>query len=294
MDERIQQGMRTTLIGLFGNLALAGVKLLAGLAGRSAALVADAVESFADSVSSIIVWGGLRIAARPPDATHPYGHGKAEPLAGLAVSIILMIAAIGIVHQAIVGIATPDEAPAAYTLYVLVGVVVVKELLYRYCARAARTLESVAVSADAWHHRSDAITSLIAAVGISVSLLGGPGYEVADDWGAILAGGIIAFNGTRFARIAMRELMDTQPSDSFRTAIRRIAGGVNGVRDVEKILARKMGMGYWVDMHIEVDGTMSVTAAHDLAHRVKDAILAGDARVKDVLIHVEPCDSRPD
>jgi cation diffusion facilitator family transporter len=288
MTEDIRKGIRATLIGLLGNLILAGIKLMAGLSGGSAALVADAVESLADGVSSVIVLGGLTISARPPDSTHPYGHGKAEPMATLAVSVILLIAAVGVVLRAVTEMGRSARAPAAYTLYVLIGVVVVKEALYRICRRVGLRLGSTAIDADAWHHRSDAITSLIAAVGISITLLGGPDYAVADAWAAILAAGVIGFNAIRFMNLATHELMDALPAEGFVAGIAGIAGGVAGVRGVERILARKMGTGYWVDMHVEVDGTLSVDEAHDLAHRVKDAIRAEDLRVTDVLIHIEP------
>lgn len=270
------------------NAVLATVKLVAGLVGHSYALVADAVESFADIAGSAIVWGGLTLSAKPADDNHPYGHGKAEPLAALAVGLMLCAAAVGIGVKAVGEILRPHHAPATFTLYVLIGVVIVKESLFRTVRRVGAELDSTAIRADAWHHRSDALTSAAAAIGISVSLFAGEGYESADDWAAMAASGLIVFNGARFVRSACAELMDTQPSQDVLDGIATVARGVTGVRGVEKVLARKVGIGYWVDMHVEVNGALSVREGHDVAHRVKDAVRGRDPRVIDVLIHVEP------
>ena len=280
--------MRVSLLGMAAGAVLATVKLVTGLVGHSYALVADAVESFADIGSSAIVWGGLAISVRPPDQDHPYGHGKAEPLAALAVGLMLIGAAIGISVQAVREIVTPHHAPEPYTLIVLLLVVIIKETLFHISSRVSRQIGSTALHADAWHHRSDALTSLFAAIGISVSLLGGTGYEAADDWAALLACGVIAFNGLQFTRRAMGELMDAQPDPQILAGLTAAAESVSGVKAVEKVLARKMGTAYLVDMHIEVDGAMSVRDAHDLAHRVKDEVRRRDTRVDDVLVHVEP------
>ena len=284
----LRPGLRISLLGMATSAALATVKLVAGIAGHSAALVADAVESFADIASSAIVWGGLLVSARPPDDNHPYGHGKAEPLAALAVGLLLIGAAVGIVTGAVGEILAPHHAPAAFTLFVIAGVIIVKETMFRVTARVGRRIHSTAVAADAWHHRSDAITSLIAAIGISISVLLGPGYEAADDWAAVAASLVIAFNGLRFTRRALLELMDTQPGSEFLADVTAAATAVPGVHRVEKVLARKMGTVYLVDMHIEVDGHMRLDDAHTLAHAVKDHVRARLRRVSDVLVHVEP------
>lgn len=288
MSTGVSQGMRVSLLGVAVGGLLATVKLVTGLVGHSYALIADAVESFSDIFSSAIVWGGLAISAKPPDAEHPYGHGKAEPLAALAVGMMLMGAAIAIAVQAVRGILSPQEAPAAYTLVVLLGVVVVKEGLFRLYTRVGRRIGSTAVRAEAWHQRSDAITSLIAAVGISVSLFAGPGYESADEWAALGATLIIAFNGSRFIRQAMSELMDRQPDPELLARVRSAAAAVGGVEEVEKLLARKMGITYLVDMHVEVDGDLPVHQAHGIAHRVKDQVRKLNPEVADVLVHIEP------
>lgn len=289
MKSRLHRGVRVTWIGFVTNLVLASVKLTAGLVGSSYALVADAVESFADLFSSLVVWRGLVIAAAPADADHPYGHGKAEPIASAVVATMLLLAAVGIGAQAVREIITPHHAPAAFTLIVLIGVVLVKETLYRLVNREAVRLDSSAVRTDAWHHRSDAITSLAAAVGISISLVAG--YEAADDVAAIVAAGIIAWNGWRLLRPALDELMDAAPPASVTVRIREIAGGVDGVMAVEKCFVRKMGFQFYVDMHVEVDPGMTVQQAHAIAHQVKDAVCARLPSVSDVLVHVEPSSS---
>lgn len=288
MRNQLQRGVRVSLLAIVANVLLATVKLIAGLVGHSYALVADAIESLSDCVSSLIVWGGLVVASRPPDDTHPYGHGKADPLAALAVGVLLIAAAIGVCVKAVHEILHPHHAPAPFTLLVLAGVVILKEALYRVASRVGAEIASTSVRADAWHHRSDAITSLIAGIGISVALLGGPGYEPADDWAALLASGIIGFNGARFARLAFHELMDAQPPTSLIESITRTASRVPGVRGVEKVLARKSGPTILVDMHLEVDADITVRAGHNLAHRVKEAIRTAEPAVADVLIHVEP------
>lgn len=288
MRNRLQRGIRISILAIVTNVLLATIKLVAGLVGHSYALVADAIESLSDCVSSVIVWGGLVVASRPPDESHPYGHGKADPLAALVVGVMLMAAAVGISAKAIHEIIRPHHAPAPFTLVVLVGVVVLKEGLFRLASRVGNDIGSVSVRADAWHHRSDAITSLMAAVGISIALIGGPGYEPADDWAALLASFVIGFNGARFARLALHELMDTQPPTPVIEVITRAAYAVPGVRGVEKVLARKSGPAFLVDMHLEVDGDISVRDGHDVAHRVKEAVQAAEPSVADVLIHVEP------
>lgn len=284
---RLRDASRMSVVGILVNASLALVKLLAGLLGNSYALVADAIESFADILSSMVVWSGLRIAAAPADEDHPYGHGKAEPLAGMLVAVMLFAAGGGIAIQAAREIRTPHHTPAAYTLAVLAGVVVVKEALFRRGRAVARATDSGAVLLDAWHHRSDAITSAAAAVGISVALAGGPGYEPADDWAALFASAVILYNATRLINRPIRELMDTEPAE-ISGPVRAVAESVAGVVAVEKILARKSGMRHLLDMHIEVDAEMSVRAAHAIAHEVKDRVMAAMPSIQDVLIHIEP------
>jgi cation diffusion facilitator family transporter len=291
-ENRLKRGLRATFIGLATNTVLTTAKLVAGIVGHSHALVADAVESLADIFSSVIVWRGLVIADAPADEDHPYGHGKAEPIAAAIVSAMLLLAAAWITIEAFREIRQPHSAPAPFTLVVLVVVVIIKENLFRFVMREASVLESSAVHMDAWHHRSDAITSLAAAVGITVSLIGGPGYESADDVAAIVAAAIIAWNGWRLARPAVNELMDRAPSREMVERIRSIAATLPGVEGVEKCLVRKMGYHYYVDLHVEVDPEMTVQRSHEIAHDVKDKIRGEIDTVRDVLVHIEPASSK--
>jgi cation diffusion facilitator family transporter len=270
------------------NVVLSGAKLAAGVAGHSHALVADAVESFADIFSSLIVWRGVVIAAVPADEDHPYGHGKAEPIASAIVAAMLLGAALWIALTAFGEITEPHQSPAPFTLIVLLAVVAVKEGLFRFVSREGKAVDSSAVKTDAWHHRSDAITSVAAGIGISVALIGGKGFEAADDVAAIAAAGVIAWNGWHLLRPALNELMDTAPSREVIDQIRQIAAGAPGVNGVEKCIVRKVGYQYFVDMHVEVDPQMTVLRSHEIAHDVKDKIRGALPAVCDVLVHIEP------
>lgn len=288
MSDFLAPGRRASSIAVALNGALALIKLVAGLVGNSYALVADAIESFADIFSSVIVWGGLVVAAKPADRDHPYGHGKAEPLAVLAVSGMLLAAALMIASQAIHEIRSPHEVPEWYTLPILIAIIVIKESMYRYQFGVATTLESTVLAVDAWHHRSDALTSLAAALGVSIALLGGPGFATADDWAALLVCVVVLLNGLRFANTAMRELMDAAPDTHVLDAIPEVAREIDGARRIEKVLMRKMGWYWLVDLHLEVDPQTSVYVAHGIAHQLKDALMARWPRIADVLIHIEP------
>lgn len=276
------------MLGVVANLCLAASKMAAGVFGHSHALIADAVESLADIFSSIVVWRGLVVAATPADDDHPYGHGKAEPLAAAIVSSMLLLAAVGIALTSIEEIFAPHEGPAGFTLVVLLVVVVVKEGLFRFVLREGASVDSQAMRTDAWHHRSDAITSLAAGVGITVALVGGQDYAAADDVAAVVAAGIIGWNGWRLLRPALDELMDTSPNPAVTAEIRKLAAEVPGVAGVEKCLVRKMGFAYYVDMHVEVDPLITVRDGHAIAHQVKDVIRGHLPLVADVLVHVEP------
>ena len=281
-------GLRSTLAGIIVNLCLAAIKGIAGVAGHSYALIADATESLTDVLSSLVVYVGLRVAMRPPDANHPYGHGKAEPMAAVAVSIALFGAAIAIAFESIHEILTPHTMPAPFTLLVLPVVVVAKETMFRFVNRVGSSIGSAAVKTDAWHHRSDAITSALAFVGISIALIGGKGWESADDWAALLASGLIAYNAYLMLRPAVRELGDALPGTRITQEIQPIANTVPGVIDIEKCFVRKMGFDYYVDLHVVVDGNLPVRRGHEIAHQVKDAIQSAYPRVADVLVHIEP------
>jgi cation diffusion facilitator family transporter len=286
---RLKRGLRATLLGMVVNTLLVAGKLAAGILGHSHALVADAVESIADIFSSVVVWRGLVVAEEPADEDHPYGHGKAEPIASAMVSTMLLFAAVGIAASAVRSMLGPEHpGPRGFTLIVLLGVIVIKEILFRFVKGEAISVDSMAVHTDAWHHRSDAITSLAAAIGITVALLGGPRYAAADDVAAIVAAGIIAFNGWRLLRPALNELMDTSPNRELIEEIRRSAAAIPGVERIEKCIVRKTGNRYFVDMHVEVNPQMSVQVSHGIAHKVKDHVREQFPAVKDVLVHIEP------
>ena len=283
-----QTGARFALFGLIVNIILAAAKILAGVIGHAYVLIADGIESALDVGGSIVIWGGLTVAARPPDQTHPYGHGKAEPIAAVIVAVGVLVAAVGLAIQSVREIFLPHHGPAPWTLAVLVVTVVIKETLYRYAIRFGRKVESTAVKTDAWHHRMDAMTSIAAFIGISVALIGGEKWQSADDWAALVACALIAANGIRLARPAFFEIMDTAPGGKIVRSIRAVSSSVPGVVEVEKCHARKMGLDYYVDLHVGVDGNISVHEGHEIAHRVKSAIQQSDSRIADVLVHIEP------
>lgn len=283
-----EKGIKSTLVGITVSLFLAIIKGIAGFFGNSYALIADAIESFSDVFTSLVLWFGLKMAARPPDENHPYGHGKAEPIATVIVGLALLIAATIITIESIQNLITPHKVPAPFTLFVLLGVIFTKELMFRYVINIGKETESSAVKADAFHHRSDAITSGAAFIGISIALIGGEGYEGADDWAALLAAVVILYNAVRIVKPALAEIMDAAPSEEILENVKEIAASVNNVTGLDKCFVRKMGFDYYVDLHVVVDGNLSVREGHQIAHDVKDAILEAYPRINDVLIHIEP------
>jgi cation diffusion facilitator family transporter len=270
------------------NLLLAAAKILAGVLGGSYVLIADGIESSADIVSSMIVWGGLRFAALPADANHPYGHGKAEPIATITVSLVLLGAAVMIAMQSVHEILNSNEAPKKFTLVVLIAVVAIKETMFRLSWRTGSNIESAALKADAWHHRSDALTSAAAFVGISIALLGGKGFESADDWAALVACGIIAWNGVRLLRGALDEVMDASVSPIVVEQVREIAGNVDGVVEIEKCRVRKVGLHLALDIHVVVNGDLPVRRGHQIAHEVEAKLRNSQYPINDVVVHIEP------
>ena len=270
------------------NLVFAAAKIFGGLIGNAYVLIADGIESALDIAGSLIIWGGLKFAARPPDETHPYGHGKAEPIAAVVVAVGVLAAALGLAIESVREIRTPHHGPAPFTLGILIVVIVVKEILFRYVNRVGRDVESTAVQTDAWHHRSDALTSAAAFIGITAALIGGRGWESADDWAALFACCVIAANGVRLLRPALYEIMDTAPRGEIVDRVRDAAAAVPGVIEIEKCFVRKMGLSFYVDLHVGVDAHITVREGHDIAHEVKRAIQETDRRIADVLVHVEP------
>jgi cation diffusion facilitator family transporter len=279
---------KAPLIGGFVNALLAAIKISGGILGHSYALVADGIESAADVVSSLVVWGGLRYSIKPADENHPYGHGKAESLAAVGASLALLFAALMIAVESIKLIITPHTAPRPFTLAILAGVIVAKSLLSRFVSSVGERVESTALKSDALHHFSDALTSTAAFIGISIALIGGHGYEAADDWAALVACIVIFYNGIRLLKEAINDVMDASVSAAYEDEIRAVSKSVPGVVDIEKCRIRKSGLQTFIEIHVVVDGDIPVRVGHEIGHRVKDALLASKYRVADVSVHIEP------
>jgi cation diffusion facilitator family transporter len=288
IDRSAAVGIRASLGAVLVSVGLGAVKIIAGLLGNSYALIADGIESMLDVVGGLVVAGSLKIASQPPSEEYPFGYGKVEPAAALVIATALFAAAIGIAIQSVREIRTPHHAPAAFTLVVLVLVVIAKELMFRFLFRTGESIASSALRTDAWHHRSDSLTSWAAFVGISVALVLGEEYASADDWAALFAAGVIAFNGVRLFRTAWREIIDASLPESVIEEIRETARRVDGVAGIDMCRVRKSGLGTWIDIHVEVPGDMTVRDGHEIAHRVKDALMATRHNVMDAVVHIEP------
>lgn len=286
------KAIRTTQIGIAISIILVFLKAISGHLGHSYALIADATETGADVFSSTLLWIGLRIAMKPADSEHPYGHGKAEPIASIIISFFLMGASVWIGWHALELAMVPHEMPKKFTLYVLLVVMIIKESMFRYVLTVGKQLDSSAVKADAYHHRSDAITSVAAFIGIAIALYMGKGYEGADDWAALLASGLIFYNAIQLLRPGLAEIMDAAPSAEIVEQVRELAAQVSEVKLIEKCYVRKMGFDYFVDLHIELDPNLTVAEGHRIAHVVKDKLTGSGLSIKDVLIHIEPFEIR--
>lgn len=287
-QQRLEQGTKSVLMNLVSNVVLSAIKVISGLLGNSYALIADGVESLLDVFSSSVVWGGLKIGAIPADKNHPFGHGKAESLAAMVASIVLILVALAIAVESIMKVLTPHNSPKAFTLIVLILVVVVKEMMYRLLWKTGNDIESLSVRADAWHSRSDALTSLAAFIGISIALAGGRGYESADGWAALFASAVIFFNGSRILKFSLGEMMDSAVPQELESKVRIIGEQIPGVAHIEKCRIRKSGMDFFVEIHISVDGHIPVIEGHRIAHDVKQALLDSHLHITDVTTHIEP------
>jgi len=285
---REHTAIKTTYFSIAGNTGLAIIKWLTGYLGNSYALIADAIESTTDIFASLLVLLGLKYSHKPADKNHPYGHGRAEPLITFLVVGFLIISATIIAYESIQNIRTPHELPQPYTLAVLGAIIIWKEISYRFVAKKSKEINSSSLKADAWHHRSDAITSVAAFVGISIALVLGKGYESADDWAALFASGFILYNSYLIFRPALGEIMDEHSYDDVAHEIRRIAKNVPGVIDTEKCYVRKIGMNFYVDLHATVDATISVKEGHNIAHDLKNQLKKELPEIADILIHIEP------
>jgi cation diffusion facilitator family transporter len=285
---REQTAIRATYFSLATNFVLAVIKGLSGIFGNSYALIADAIESTTDIFSSLFLLVGLKYANRPADKNHPYGHGRMEPLVTFVVVGFLITSATIIAYTSIQNINTPHELPETWTVVVLVGVIVWKEISYRMMLKKSEETSSLALKADAWHHRSDSITSLAALIGILIALFFGKGYEAADDWAALMASGFILYNAYKIFRPALGEIMDEHLYDDLILEIRRVAMEVEGISGTEKCFIRKAGLKYYVDLHAQVNGNLSVKEGHTLSHNLKDRLLSELPNIAEVLIHIEP------
>lgn len=283
-----EEGFRTTFIGITTSIFLAAGKAAAGIFGHSFALIADAIESVGDIFTATVMYLGLKKATDPPDENHPYGHGKAEPIAALVVVLGLFIAATVIVVESIGNLTTRHHPPEWWTLIVLAVVIIIKEVLSRYVSGVGDEIESGAIKADAVHHRSDAITSGAAFIGISIALIGGKGYAIADDIAALIASAIILYNAWHIAQPAFRELMDEQPNPEWLEKVEKIALAHHEVQSIEKLRLRKMGFDMYMDFHLRVPPDLSVQRGHQISHEVKEELLRLHPYLRDVLIHIEP------
>ncbi|RZK11839.1 MAG: cation transporter [Flavobacterium sp.] len=290
MNTNKNKAIKATYLSILGNFFLALAKGITGYFGNSYALIADAIESTTDVLSSALVLFGIKYSTKPADSNHPYGHGRAETLVTFAVVGFLVISATIIAIESIENIRTPHETPEKFTLVVLAIIIVIKEVFYRIISKKGDETNSSSLKADAWHHRSDAITSLMAFIGISIAIYMGPGYETADDWAALFASFLIVYNAYLIFRPALGEILDEHLYDDVIEQIRLIATTVEGVIDTEKCFVRKTGMTYLVDLHMTVKGNITVSEGHEIAHRLKDAIIMEIPEIADVLIHTEPDD----
>lgn len=290
MTEHGNIASQTVVKSMVVNAVLAGVKIVTGLIGHSYALVADGIESLNDLFSSLVVWFSLKVANKPPSEKYPYGLGKAEQLGALFSALSLLAAGGVIIYHSVGNIIHRHHAPAWFTLPVLVVVIITKEVLSRYALKKSEETDSTALKGDAWHHRADAITSAAALVGIVVALIGGPGFEKADDIGALVGCTVIVFNGILLLRGALHENLDGAPPVALLEKVRTVAYSVPEVMGIEKLRMKKMGLGYFMDIHIEVDPLMTVEHSHQIAHRVKDTICKEVPQVRDIVTHIEPFD----
>ncbi len=289
--ESIEAGINAAKLGVITNCILSVIKIIAGVLGNSYALIADGIESVVDVVLSVVVWRGLRVSAKDANEKYHFGYGKAESLSAAAVAIFILGAAISIIVVSIREILTPHHLPAPFTLFILILVVITKELLARKVSRVGESVDSVSIKGDAVHHRADAITSGAAFMGILIAVIGGPGWEAADDYAAVFCGLIIAHNGYSILRQALKELMDRAPDNQLIEQIKNAALSIDEKIIVEKIMARKSGIAYFVGLHVHADPNMTLHDSHIVSGKVKTAIKRALPAVRDVLVHMEPIES---
>lgn len=267
---------------------LAITQILVGWTGRSTSVLAAGFESAGDVLASSIVLFGLAIASKPSDANHPYGHGRLEMLTGLIVGLILAGAGVGIAFKSLQRVGEIHEAPASYGIWPLVGLIVVKSILSAVKFRYGRRIQSAALVADAWNDGVDILSGFAALVALGLTLYDPNQFLAADHYGGFAVGLIVIFTGLNVVRDTSLQLMDTMPDEEMMQSIRAAACAVPGVTGVEKCYARKTGLQYHVDLHLQVDPEMSVRASHEIATQARLRIREKLEWVADVLVHVEP------
>jgi len=287
-ERSLRTGQGSAVNGILINGALGAAKLVAGLLGHSYALVADACESFADVAGSCVTLYGLRKAAEPPDPKHPSGHGRAETLAAMVTALALVTIGALIFSHALQSIGEPRRAPNPLTLLILVPVIFVKERMFHWMLARGKAIGSTAVVSDAWHQRSDVVTSVAALAGIVIAWIGGPAWNHADSWAAMLASVWLMGTGLWLLGPTLHELMEGSVDPALLEFIRETSQDCEGIRGVDKVWVRKLGMRLMVDMHVIVDPNISVKEGHDLAHAVKARLQHELPQVRDVMVHVEP------
>lgn len=276
------------LLGLAVNLLLGVVKLVGGILGHSFALIADAVNSIGDVVTTLVVLFALRVAQRPPDAEHPYGHSRAEGIAASNVAILMIVSALLVGWEAIQRLSNVNLAPPVWTLWIAGANVIIKEGLYRYKFKIGRRLGSASIIANAWDHRSDALSALAVLIGLATVRIGGARFMWADEAASLVVVAAIVWTGVQLFRSSASELMDVQADSKYVNRIRATALLVKGVEDVETLWVRKSGLEYFADIHIQVDPSLTVAEGHRIGHRVKDHLLEEYVSLRDVLVHLEP------
>jgi cation diffusion facilitator family transporter len=284
----VKKAIKTAYFSIAGNLVLAIIKGLAGIFGNAYALIADAIESITDVFSSTLVLLGFKYSNKPADENHPYGHGRIEPLITFIVVGFLIFSSILIAYESIKNIKAPHEIPKSWTLIVLGIIILWKEISYQYVIRKSKQINSSSLKAEAWHHRSDAITSVSAFIGISIALIFGKGYETADDWAALFASAFIMYNAYLIFRPALGEILDENTFNEFIKKIKETASTVEGVLGTEKCYVRKTGLNFYIDLHAIVDGNITVTKGHEISHKLKDVLMIKFPEIGNVLIHIEP------
>ncbi len=290
-ERSLRTGQGSAVRAILTNGALGAAKLAAGILGHSYALVADACESFADTMGSCVTYVALKKASEPADLEHPAGHGRAETLASAVTALALVAVGALIFWQAAVSLGEPRQAPSPLTLLVLVPVIVIKELMFRYMRNRGREIGSLAVVADAWHQRSDVVTSVAALAGITMAWAGGPAWNHADSWAAMAASIWLAGTGLWLLGPTLHELMEGSVDPALLKFISETSAACPGIKGVDKVWVRKLGMRLIVDLHIEVNPDISVQEGHRLAHEVKDKLQRELPQVRDVMVHIEPFDA---